>query len=525
MALFSFKKDNTISKQQYDELKSSLENDLQNKQNQINLLNQKIEEYQLVIERLQKDKDNLSQNIEIKNKHCVLIESQLSDLEKSKSNLARLVNTYEKEIVNLKNELKGQISSKKEISTVCKSNNILKHSLKKIGERISIEIVSISIHESSRCFLICPDEKDCFRISRSLSINRNTVFVCTSIILIFENIGNENINVNKDDFKIKDANGFIHESLDLCRDYSKINKCENQNIKLSPKTKCQFELYFDDIDEVSELIYDCDSYDKNKIISFIIQDQKYTHDETYSTLIEKIDSLEKQLFDCQNTPKNASYSDLNSGHREQIAYETKEDDDYFYIIYQDEISTCSFNREFDKSKGNYNWININDPLITLRYDNMPVYMQERTTIQSPVCGIFEFDKNKLIDKGEIICKIRKYKPEDKNIVIEALQKEEIKESIYKKERKKIIERETLDELISEGKIFNYYTKKDGNRTTIPMDIASAVWNRDGGKCCICGSNENLEFDHIIPISKGGATTFRNLQLLCHTCNLRKSNNI
>ena len=72
----------------------------------------------------------------------------------------------------------------------------------------------------------------------------------------------------------------------------------------------------------------------------------------------------------------------------------------------------------------------------------------------------------------------------------------------------------MDELIEEGKVFNAYTKKDGNRTTIPMDIANAVWNRDGGKCCICGSRDNLEFDHIIPISKGGATTFRNLQILC-----------
>ena len=106
-----------------------------------------------------------------------------------------------------------------------------------------------------------------------------------------------------------------------------------------------------------------------------------------------------------------------------------------------------------------------------------------------------------------------------------MKREDIKQAVLKKERKKMIERETLDELIEAGKIFNIYTKKEGNRTTIPMDIASAVWNRDGGKCCFCSSKKNLEFDHIIPVSKGGATTFSNLQLLCKSCNITKSNNI
>jgi len=57
---------------------------------------------------------------------------------------------------------------------------------------------------------------------------------------------------------------------------------------------------------------------------------------------------------------------------------------------------------------------------------------------------------------------------------------------------------------------------------ISQNIKDKVWNRDGGKCVECGSNENLEFDHIIPFSKGGANTYRNIQLLCEFCNRNKS---
>ena len=60
------------------------------------------------------------------------------------------------------------------------------------------------------------------------------------------------------------------------------------------------------------------------------------------------------------------------------------------------------------------------------------------------------------------------------------------------------------------------------RKPISQNVKDKVWNRDGGKCVQCGSNEDLEFDHIIPHSKGGADTYRNLQLLCEPCNRSKS---
>ena len=60
------------------------------------------------------------------------------------------------------------------------------------------------------------------------------------------------------------------------------------------------------------------------------------------------------------------------------------------------------------------------------------------------------------------------------------------------------------------------------RTPIPEAVRHAVWRRDEGRCVQCGSQESLEFDHIIPVSRGGANTERNLQLLCEPCNREKS---
>jgi len=60
---------------------------------------------------------------------------------------------------------------------------------------------------------------------------------------------------------------------------------------------------------------------------------------------------------------------------------------------------------------------------------------------------------------------------------------------------------------------------------ISQEVKDLVWNRDGGQCIACSNNENLEFDHIIPFSKGGSNTYRNIQLLCEPCNRQKANKI
>ncbi|MGE0160774.1 MAG: HNH endonuclease [Gemmatimonadales bacterium] len=56
---------------------------------------------------------------------------------------------------------------------------------------------------------------------------------------------------------------------------------------------------------------------------------------------------------------------------------------------------------------------------------------------------------------------------------------------------------------------------------IPADVKNAVWRRDRGRCARCSSQERLEFDHIVPHSRGGSNTYRNVQLLCESCNRAK----
>ena len=87
----------------------------------------------------------------------------------------------------------------------------------------------------------------------------------------------------------------------------------------------------------------------------------------------------------------------------------------------------------------------------------------------------------------------------------------------------------VDQLMKVFCMLNYRpfesTKEEADEVAgrmIPQSVKDAVWRRDQGKCTVCGSREDLEFDHIIPFSLGGSNTYRNIQVLCQNCNRSKA---
>jgi hypothetical protein len=56
---------------------------------------------------------------------------------------------------------------------------------------------------------------------------------------------------------------------------------------------------------------------------------------------------------------------------------------------------------------------------------------------------------------------------------------------------------------------------------IPAGVQRQVWIRDGGRCAwpsadggVCGSTYRLQFDHIVPVAKGGKSTVTNVRVCC-----------
>jgi 5-methylcytosine-specific restriction endonuclease McrA len=60
-------------------------------------------------------------------------------------------------------------------------------------------------------------------------------------------------------------------------------------------------------------------------------------------------------------------------------------------------------------------------------------------------------------------------------------------------------------------------------STHPAFTRFNVFLRDKFVCQYCGVRDDLTFDHLIPRSRGGHTTWINVVAACSCCNLRKAN--
>jgi 5-methylcytosine-specific restriction endonuclease McrA len=69
-------------------------------------------------------------------------------------------------------------------------------------------------------------------------------------------------------------------------------------------------------------------------------------------------------------------------------------------------------------------------------------------------------------------------------------------------------------------ILNIHMKK----SRIPSSLRKAVIDRDGYFCVYCDddlTDGEIHLDHIIPESRGGPTSYENLQVTCRKCNTAK----
>ena len=60
-----------------------------------------------------------------------------------------------------------------------------------------------------------------------------------------------------------------------------------------------------------------------------------------------------------------------------------------------------------------------------------------------------------------------------------------------------------------------------NKALSNKSLRRKVFLRCENKCVLCGSEDYLEIDHIIPVKRHGSNHISNLQVLCRSCNIVK----
>lgn len=70
-----------------------------------------------------------------------------------------------------------------------------------------------------------------------------------------------------------------------------------------------------------------------------------------------------------------------------------------------------------------------------------------------------------------------------------------------------------------------YAKRRAEMSRKRESLLLMLSDRDGDGCAVCGSQSHPEIDHVVPISRGGSDAIDNLQILCRSCNRRKSDRL
>lgn len=168
-----------------------------------------------------------------------------------------------------------------------------------------------------------------------------------------------------------------------------------------------------------------------------------------------------------------------------------------YIIYANDIKSIKCDGSCDVDISKYNFRKI---INTERQEFEYMKLRPTVAFKLNVTLFYRNMADRLIDH-----KTKTYYPDDIN-------------ALFRETRKK---RGTF--FLNEN-VWSAICRVERGKVTNKMRFA--IYARDGYRCKMCGRyTDDLEIDHIIPISKGGKSTMSNLQTLCHRCNQKKGSDI
>ena len=203
---------------------------------------------------------------------------------------------------------------------------------------------------------------------------------------------------------------------------------------------------------------------------------------------------EKYLFDNISPEDYLTYHLIQIADRVKVAIADSRENFQLYSEYHRRISNCAMGR-YDTS-------------------DLPLFSKFLLNKEKEICSsiiqrppLWDFRINVTLRHSYRFSFIQK------QVSFDATRVEQILENLSKKESDFFLDDATWQSI------------SRVERGWVSSDMRNAVMRRDNFRCKYCGSERNLEVDHIFPISKGGKSTFDNLQVLCHRCNYLKSNKV
>ena len=224
-----------------------------------------------------------------------------------------------------------------------------------------------------------------------------------------------------------------------------------------------------------------DKYSFKSIKNFDMQ-HSYDNENMYCD-ISCEDYLTYQLVDCQKEVYEALENTL--------------DNKIMFGLYSKEIKETLVYGQYDADKPLKNTKRLNrfeKEMVKKNLKTPQVNFSINVTLKlTNINGEYRTSKSATFNPGEIKTIIRRLKRKHGNFYLD----DEIWHAICRVER---------------GKVSN--------------KMRLAIYKRDHYRCRKCGRRtDDLEIDHIIPIARGGKSTYDNLQTLCHRCNYLKGSDI